>query len=218
MTLVLGPWNPMRALAIGPQKRRSIYGKKTFRVWSTAVTLRLEWFACLCHLKCSGRDGTTVMWQYVAKVAVTAFVVVAVAELGKRSSFWGALLASLPLTSLLAFAWVVLGQRKHPSRGEAVHQHLLACAAFAIAFSRASPVAAVWLVVLAKLGYRLHRHHRGGTSSSSPSWVAFMCDCSVGAKYVAAAAMRNPSIAINAEERPEASQTSVTRYWRLIAT
>jgi len=46
------------------------------------------------------------MWQYVAKVLVTAGVVVAVSELGKRSSFWGAVLASLPLTSLLAFVWL----------------------------------------------------------------------------------------------------------------
>lgn len=46
------------------------------------------------------------MWQYVAKVLVTAVVVVAVSELGKRSSFWGAILASLPLTSLLAFVWL----------------------------------------------------------------------------------------------------------------
>jgi hypothetical protein len=48
------------------------------------------------------------MWQYVAKVAVTVFVVVAVTELGKRSSFWGAVLASLPLTSVLAFVWLYL--------------------------------------------------------------------------------------------------------------
>src|SRR5574337_1528383 len=46
------------------------------------------------------------MWQYVVKVLVTAAVVVAVAELGKRGSFWGAPLASLPLTSLLAFIWI----------------------------------------------------------------------------------------------------------------
>ncbi|MGH8322358.1 MAG: DUF3147 family protein, partial [Steroidobacteraceae bacterium] len=46
------------------------------------------------------------MWQYVAKVLITAVVVVAVSELGKRSSFWGAVLASLPLTSLLAFVWL----------------------------------------------------------------------------------------------------------------
>ena len=48
------------------------------------------------------------MWQYGIKVALTAVVVVAVAEIGRRSSFWGALLASLPLTSLLAFVWLYL--------------------------------------------------------------------------------------------------------------
>ena len=45
-------------------------------------------------------------WQFVLKVAVTAAVVVAVSEIAKRSSFWGAVLASLPLTSLLAFVWL----------------------------------------------------------------------------------------------------------------
>jgi hypothetical protein len=49
------------------------------------------------------------MWQYAVKVLAAAVVVVAVAELGKRSSFWGALLASLPLTSLLAFIWLYIG-------------------------------------------------------------------------------------------------------------
>jgi hypothetical protein len=46
------------------------------------------------------------MWQYAFKVAITAVVVVAVSELGKRSPVWGAVLASLPLTSLLAFIWL----------------------------------------------------------------------------------------------------------------
>ena len=46
------------------------------------------------------------MWQLIAKFVVTATVVVAVSEIAKRSSFWGALLASLPLTSLLAFVWI----------------------------------------------------------------------------------------------------------------
>lgn len=46
------------------------------------------------------------MLQYAIKVLITAVVVVAVSELGKRSSFWGALLASLPLTSLLASVWL----------------------------------------------------------------------------------------------------------------
>ena len=48
------------------------------------------------------------MWQYAIKIVVTVVIVVAVSELGKRSSFWGALLASLPLTSLLAFVWLYL--------------------------------------------------------------------------------------------------------------
>jgi hypothetical protein len=48
------------------------------------------------------------MWQYTIKVAVTAVVVVAVAELAKRGSVWSAVLASLPLTSLLAFVWLYL--------------------------------------------------------------------------------------------------------------
>lgn len=48
------------------------------------------------------------MWQYAAKVLLSAAVIVAVAELGKRSSFWAAALASLPLTSVLAFVWMRL--------------------------------------------------------------------------------------------------------------
>jgi hypothetical protein len=46
------------------------------------------------------------MWQYAAKVLVTAVLVVAVTELSKRGSFWGAALASLPITSVLAFMWL----------------------------------------------------------------------------------------------------------------
>lgn len=46
------------------------------------------------------------MWQFVAKILVTVAVVIAVSEVGKRSSLWGAVLASLPLTSLLAFVWL----------------------------------------------------------------------------------------------------------------
>ena len=48
------------------------------------------------------------MLQYVIKVALTAVIVVAVAEVAKRSSLWAAALASLPLTSLLAFIWIYI--------------------------------------------------------------------------------------------------------------
>jgi len=46
------------------------------------------------------------MWQYALKVALTAAIIVAVSEIAKRSSFWAAALASLPLTSLLALIWL----------------------------------------------------------------------------------------------------------------
>jgi hypothetical protein len=44
--------------------------------------------------------------QYFIKVLVSALVIVAVTELAKRNSLWAAALASLPLTSLLAFVWL----------------------------------------------------------------------------------------------------------------
>jgi hypothetical protein len=42
------------------------------------------------------------------KFGLSAAVLVAVSEIAKRSSVWAALLASLPLTSLLAFIWLYL--------------------------------------------------------------------------------------------------------------
>ncbi len=46
--------------------------------------------------------------QYLVKVGITAVAVVIVAELAKRNSAFAALVASLPLTSLLAFVWLYL--------------------------------------------------------------------------------------------------------------
>jgi len=40
------------------------------------------------------------------KVLLTAVLVVAISEVAKRSSALGAIIASLPLTSLLAFIWL----------------------------------------------------------------------------------------------------------------
>ena len=45
------------------------------------------------------------MLYYVLKVALTAAVIVAVSEIAKRHTALAALLAALPLTSLLAFVW-----------------------------------------------------------------------------------------------------------------
>jgi hypothetical protein len=48
------------------------------------------------------------MGQYALKIALSALILVAIAEVAKRSTFWAAALASLPLTSLLAFVWLYL--------------------------------------------------------------------------------------------------------------
>ena len=44
------------------------------------------------------------MWNTVLKTVVTASIIVAVSQVGQRSPRWGALLLSLPLTSILAFS------------------------------------------------------------------------------------------------------------------
>ena len=44
--------------------------------------------------------------HYVLKVILTAILVVAISETGKRSTPLAAILASLPLTSILAFLWL----------------------------------------------------------------------------------------------------------------
>ena len=46
------------------------------------------------------------MLHYALKVGITAFVIVAITEASKRSSGFAALLAAIPLTSVLAFAWM----------------------------------------------------------------------------------------------------------------
>jgi hypothetical protein len=46
------------------------------------------------------------MWYYLVKVAISAVIIVAVSEVAKRSSGFAALVASLPLTSLLAIIWL----------------------------------------------------------------------------------------------------------------
>ena len=46
------------------------------------------------------------MVYYAFKVLISALLIVAITELSKRNSGLAALLASLPLTSLLAFIWL----------------------------------------------------------------------------------------------------------------
>ncbi len=48
------------------------------------------------------------MWYYLLKLTISALVIVAVSEIAKRHSGLAALVAALPLTSLLAFVWMYI--------------------------------------------------------------------------------------------------------------
>lgn len=54
------------------------------------------------------KEGYThaTMLYYAIKVVISALLIVAIAEIAKRSTGFAALVASLPLTSLLAFVWL----------------------------------------------------------------------------------------------------------------
>ena len=58
-----------------------------------------EWLQC---------PPMTPLAQYAIKVGLSAVLIVAIAEIAKRSTGFAALVASLPLTSLLAFVWLHL--------------------------------------------------------------------------------------------------------------
>lgn len=46
------------------------------------------------------------MLYYLLKVVISALLIVSITEVAKRSGSFAALLAALPLTSLLAFVWM----------------------------------------------------------------------------------------------------------------
>lgn len=45
------------------------------------------------------------MIYYIVKVLTSSIIIVLISEISKRSSFWGSVLASIPLVSFLAFIW-----------------------------------------------------------------------------------------------------------------
>lgn len=48
------------------------------------------------------------MLYYVAKIFITTVSIILISEVAKRSSFFGALLASIPLVSVLAMIWLYI--------------------------------------------------------------------------------------------------------------
>jgi hypothetical protein len=54
------------------------------------------------------RDGVFAMVYFIFKLFVTSLLIVLISELSKRSTFVGALLASVPIISVLAIMWLYL--------------------------------------------------------------------------------------------------------------
>ncbi len=50
----------------------------------------------------------TMVLYYLVKLALSASLIAGISEIAKRSSLFGALIASLPLTSLLAMIWMYI--------------------------------------------------------------------------------------------------------------
>jgi uncharacterized membrane protein (GlpM family) len=51
------------------------------------------------------------MGYYITKVAITTLLIVLISEIAKRSSFVSAVLASVPLVSVLAMVWLYVDTR-----------------------------------------------------------------------------------------------------------
>lgn len=48
------------------------------------------------------------MIYYIIKILVSAILITLISEIAKRSSFWGGVLASVPVVSVLAFIWLYI--------------------------------------------------------------------------------------------------------------
>ena len=53
------------------------------------------------------------MIYYLTKLIITAFVIVIVSEVAKKSAFIAAIIISIPLTSILAFTWLYVDTRDY---------------------------------------------------------------------------------------------------------
>ena len=53
------------------------------------------------------------MIYYLTKLIITAFVIVIVSEVAKKSTFIAAIIISIPLTSILAFTWLYVDTKDY---------------------------------------------------------------------------------------------------------
>ena len=54
------------------------------------------------------------MTYYVVKIVITTFLIVLISEIAKRSTLMGAILASVPLVSVLAMLWLYVDTKDIP--------------------------------------------------------------------------------------------------------
>lgn len=52
------------------------------------------------------------MAYYLLKIVITTILIVLISEIAKRSSFMGAILASIPLMSVLAITWLYIDTKE----------------------------------------------------------------------------------------------------------
>jgi len=62
------------------------------------------------------------MIYYVTKLVVTALLIVLISEVAKRSSLAGALLAAIPLVSILAMTWMYIDTNESKNAVEFSHR------------------------------------------------------------------------------------------------
>jgi len=62
-------------------------------------------------VECKVRQLEYLLIYYIIKIAVTTMLIVAIAEIAKRSSLAGAVLASVPLISVMALVWLYVDTR-----------------------------------------------------------------------------------------------------------
>lgn len=87
------------------------------------------------------------MTQYLIKILITSVLVASISEVSKRSSFVGALIASLPLTSILAMIWL------HVETGEAQKIAALSSAIFWLVIPSLALFVALPLLLRAGVGF-----------------------------------------------------------------
>ncbi len=46
------------------------------------------------------------MWYFIIKVLLSSVIIGLISEISKKSTLWGSILASIPLTSVLAIIWL----------------------------------------------------------------------------------------------------------------